>query len=293
MNALTTIKETVKALIDTLYFSCIIPAIIFVLVNFSFVLPVVFPKLNWSLETSEALAYASAFSLSLSYILFSSNYGLTRFLEGYKWENTSLGIIMKKRHEQIRKKLVNEKRFDLIDTFYPGLKKVLPTKFGNVIASSEFYPYRRYGMDSIILWPRVLPILVKEKFSEFVSQKKTSLDLFMNMFFVTIILSIELTSVFFYLHEYDLIAYSFIFGTVLTIIFYNAAIMSAIGWGLSIRVTFDVYKENLRKAFKLKPVNSFKEEKEQWKSLCHFIDNNSDSENLFDYSLKNIKNEPS
>jgi hypothetical protein len=38
-------------------------------------------------------------------------------------------------------------------------ERVLPTAMGNAWAVIEEYPYRRYGMDGVIYWPRLLPLL--------------------------------------------------------------------------------------------------------------------------------------
>lgn len=45
---------------------------------------------------------------------------------------------------------------------YPGQKhreRILPTRLGNILLSGERYAYDRYGIDTIVFWPRLHPLL--------------------------------------------------------------------------------------------------------------------------------------
>lgn len=62
---------------------------------------------------------------------------------------------------------------------YPTAEDVLPTALGNRIAAWEHYPYRRYGIDAIALWPRLAPLLSKPVSNQIASAKAT-FDLLIN-----------------------------------------------------------------------------------------------------------------
>lgn len=56
---------------------------------------------------------------------------------------------------------------------------VLPTGLGNVMAAWEHYPYRRYGIDAITMWPRLAPLLSKPV-SDAIVWAKARFDLLLN-----------------------------------------------------------------------------------------------------------------
>lgn len=56
---------------------------------------------------------------------------------------------------------------------------VLPTTLGNVMAAWEHYPYRRYGIDAITMWPRLAPLLSKPV-SDAIVWAKTRFDMLLN-----------------------------------------------------------------------------------------------------------------
>lgn len=56
---------------------------------------------------------------------------------------------------------------------------VLPTALGNVMAAWEHYPYRRYGIDAITMWPRLAPLLSKPV-SDAIVWAKARFDVLLN-----------------------------------------------------------------------------------------------------------------
>ncbi len=144
-------------------------------------------------------------------------------------------------------------------------KKIFPTNIGNTIAAFEDYPKTRYGMDSVYLWPRMLPILKDKKFLEFVQNEKTTMDFLLNLGLVSLVVSTELLV---FSQSSMCVA-----GFFLAYVCYYAANAVAIDWGTMVCSAFDLYREDLRKALYLPeiPAGSLKQEKEQWERISQFI----------------------
>jgi hypothetical protein len=50
---------------------------------------------------------------------------------------------------------------DYLNTF-PPLDEILPTRFGNLLATAEYYPKLRYNIDAIQMWPRLRHVIPAE-----------------------------------------------------------------------------------------------------------------------------------
>jgi hypothetical protein len=162
-----------------------------------------------------------------------------------------------------------ERRFDLD---YPSRREmVLPTKLGNAVAAFEDYPRTRYGMDSIALWARLIPLLKEKGYLEFVTQEKSVFDFLMNTCVVTTVLGLELIYLILFL-GYPMIALCVAGLTALFVtILYHGMIIAARQWGTTVRVAFDLYRHDLHQRLGLRTASSFKEEREHWKKISEFI----------------------
>jgi hypothetical protein len=47
--------------------------------------------------------------------------------------------------------------------FHPSRDRILPTRFGNAFRAFEGYPYTRYGLDMIAIWPRIDQLLTEQE----------------------------------------------------------------------------------------------------------------------------------
>ena len=103
---------------------------------------------------------------------------------------------------------------------YDGLSA---TSLGNSIAAFEDYPRIRYGIDSIALWPRLLPILRDEKYHEYVAQEKMTFDFLLNMLAVTTILGFEFIYFFLYIGNVALSCFALGLTTFLLWVLYSGA----------------------------------------------------------------------
>jgi len=63
----------------------------------------------------------------------------------------------------------------------PQLEDVMPTAVGNRLKAAELHPRYRYGLDSIIVWPRLWPLL-PEALQQAVGEARGSLDAAVRLF---------------------------------------------------------------------------------------------------------------
>lgn len=282
------VKDAVRSLAQSLQVSTIFPASLFVLLNFQFIVPLFCRDFDCYSSASGMLMVS--LTLTLSYALYAFNFPLIRFLEGYKWQD--IDILEKKlKHKQedyeerkneiknLRNGLRTEdnniqlmkysRRFDLE---YPSKRvMVLPTRLGNTIAAFEDYPRTRYGMDSIALWGRLVPILQKEEYLEFVTQEKSVFDFLMNTGLVAIVWGMEW--LYLLLFRGNILGGVIVAGLLCSValIFYQGMIIAARQWGTTVKVAFDSYRHHLCERLYLTPTSSFEEETEQWTRVSRFF----------------------
>ena len=126
-----------------------------------------------------ALLVVAAFIASL--VLHPLQLGLVRFLEGY-WDGWTVGRTIAgwliSRHSARRRRLERATRIDphlgqaerhrrLREVSsatsqlagYPAPSRVLPTTLGNTLRSAEDAAGSRYGLDAVLVWPRLYAVL--------------------------------------------------------------------------------------------------------------------------------------
>jgi hypothetical protein len=98
-----------------------------------------------------------------------------RILEGYWWDVFGcLAFYLKKRQVERLDRLESDLdkvnpptdetytkyvRFDRQIQHYPNKQYILPTRLGNILRAAERRPLDRYGLDAIVVWPRLWMLL--------------------------------------------------------------------------------------------------------------------------------------
>ena len=310
---ISTIKDTIQSLAQSLQMTMILPASSLVLMNVYFILPRVWD--DFDPASSAALTLAISFTLMVSYTLYAFNFPLIRLLEGYKLRETKLSRNRLRKQKQEFKRLVNKiaalkmerarfvnrlghdpegdgvsslsknesyewgalktKLAELehrLDRHYPStVHAVLPTSLGNVIAAFEDYPRTRYGMDTVALWPRLIPLLREEKYTEFVNQEKSVFDFLLNMLVVVAILGTELVYLNIFFGQLGLSVGIGVTTALLSLVLYQGILIAARQWGTTVRVAFDLYRCDLRRRLGLHPTENFREEYQRWQQISRFL----------------------
>ncbi len=140
-----------------------------------------------------------------------------------------------------------------------------------MIAAFEDYPYTRYGIDAVALWPRLVPILREKKYLDFVADQKAHFDFMLNMMLIILVCGMEFFYLQCYLGKVIVALVSLPAMIVLLFLFYMGTISSAVEWGLTVRVAFDLHRQDLWDALYLKPATTFTQEFARWKKISEFI----------------------
>lgn len=289
------------------------PVIIFSILAVAFVGPVVQlpPYLAEQLkrlalgEDKWTIVVLTFVVLVLTGVLRNLNIRIIRLYEGYPWRNSWLGERCKERKRKWLKeaKPLRDKLKSLRLSLREGgadpayLKKLqaqqndlamqlnrawpeqpeyaLPTRLGNVILCFERYSALAYGMDAIVLWPRLVAKIGSE-FAATIDEAKTSLDFMLNCSLLSSIISFVLlmmkiwgsepltwTTAFPWLWRAGVFA-------ALAILFYEAAIGQAFSWGEQVKSAFDLYRLDLLKSlgYEQHP-STYEEERMLWQKITH------------------------
>ena len=175
-------------------------------------------------------------------------------------------------------RLENERRAiiawmnQILTEYFPTKSIILPTSLGNVIAAFEDYPWDRYGIDAVIMWPRLLPILTQENYTLYVEREKAGLDFAVNLSALLGILSIEMayTGLLFVPDYWTWLLWSALM-LALSYVVYRTGIPAAYSWGLTVRAAFDLYRYHLLKALHGRPPLNFETEVSQWRKFSAFF----------------------
>jgi hypothetical protein len=138
-----------------------------------------------------------------------------------------------------------DRRFPTGDTEENNLKRLLPTRFGNIIRAAEDHAYSRWGLDHIAVWPRVDPLL-NEREQELHSNARSDLFFYVNSALGSIVIGVVLVidqAVYGRLSGAVNLVYAIPFA--LAYVLYRMSLSAAEGWGLEMRASVDLHHLDL------------------------------------------------
>ncbi|MEV4976551.1 hypothetical protein [Streptomyces scopuliridis] len=210
---------------------------------------------TWSdLPASVRTVHAAGFVLGvtlLTALLAAHRVTLLRWAEGY-WPGRlgrRLGTRRASRYERARAELRGDVRAgspDAYEALYlhyplPGVP-VLPTRLGNVLRGAEDYPRTRYGIDAVLVWPRLFPLLPAPFTATFASSR-ARLDAALAAAALSLVFAVAAPVCAVALGGAPwLAAVSLVAGAVGALTGYRAALTTAVVHGQQIRVAFDLYR---------------------------------------------------
>jgi hypothetical protein len=208
-------------------------------------------------------------------------YPLTRLLEGYPLEATRrrrlLGAVYarllggeQRRYDALLVCREDESRSSedrtnaawRLDRFFPdGRSRLLPTRLGNAIRAFEDYPYKRWCLDGVALWPRVELMLTADEREPY-TDAKIDVSVFLNAavaatlvgaaLVVDAILNAPLDWYWGWLYLAPfLVAY----------LAYRSSVGAAARWGSEVRACFDLHRRDLYPKYGLRLPRSPDEER--------------------------------
>jgi len=306
INAL---KQAIQALAKSLQVATVFPSALWVLANVFLVVLPLNPEWNLSSGASVTLIVSATLMLSYSLHAFNYPlqrlfegykfkycrlfYPLQAYFEK-KFVETQREIRELRKEQQTREKFpackrTTQKAFPYCDLSeeelrarlrraasnlefdYPSEQaKVLPTSLGNVMAAFEDYSRTRYGMDSIVLWQRLVPILREKGYLEFVAQEKAVFDFLMNTLVILLFLGVELSYIYLWWGEVDRAIFFAFLTIVLCAILYWGMALAAQDWGGAVRVAFDLYRHDLFLHLGMVPGHDSSEDFDNWRAVSRF-----------------------
>lgn len=249
------------------------------------------PNLHQVYERVKELGTQDSILLVLAVLTFSLvvhplQHWLVQMLEGYWGDGFPFGLFTrlgKKWHSRRRLELVKQNRVNdptnleqvelaaragaKLRSSYPDQKRILPTMLGNVMRAAEDSSDEKYGLDAIVLWPRLYALL-PDKMVDILSDQRNQLDLAAR-FCATFLLATAISIIFLYRQGWWLLVPAITL--LLAWLSYRAAIAAALAYGTGIQTAFDLYRFELIKALQLELPADRKTEKESNQKLSKFL----------------------
>jgi hypothetical protein len=175
---------------------------------------------------------------------------------------------MEQEHDQVEAKVAHwNLPFDLC--------RVAPTRFGNTYAQIEEYAYDRYGLDTVLFWPRLRELLssVEPDLARRMNSHKTLVDLSLNFCVFSVLVIAETVLLLIFKPGWnELLFLSIVLaGLVAYASFYSSAISSLRAMGELIKLSFDFHRTLILDAFHIPLPKNGLEEKLVWIRLAAFI----------------------
>jgi len=158
-------------------------------------------------------------------------------------------------------------------TYYPPvhhLGSLMPTRLGNILRASELYAYDRYGIDSVIIWTRLRPLLSNEVVAA-LETSGTARDFML----LTSVLS-EAFTLFWcpvlaiFTSNWQLFLPCSL-GWPLAWICYHSAVQSTLAFSEQVKTVFDLHRNDLLKALNRKIPSDAAAERKEWRHLSLFF----------------------
>ncbi len=225
----------------------------------------------------------------LSYLIYNFQYSITRLFEGYwphsgifRWlRNGRTGLYQRRwvyleAQTQPGSKLTAAEMDEIAQeqlTFYPPEAhhhRLMPTKLGNILRAAELYAYDRYGIDSIIVWTRLRPLLT-DKAGVSLQDSKIAIDfmLLMSVLATTITLIwCPLLAIF--TNRLGLFLLCAL-GWPLAWICYQNAVQRSLDYSEELKAIFDLYRYELLKALNRPIPTDIEAERKEWQALSYFL----------------------
>jgi hypothetical protein len=293
----------------SLIFGCFFPVVFFVLLDWILFAPHMPPAAGvvtalTSLEKEWRTLAIGGLTVLLAGLLYLLNTPIIRFYEGYPWEHSLIGGVLKRGERRRCKRMrdwaaglravalaggeddeaESEELHIVADTLERDLgtvfpmeeSSVLPTRLGNVIRSFEDYPNRQYGMAAITLWPRLLAV-IESGYATAMDDARSSFDFMINTSFLSgvsaaALLLLGLASPQGPTPGPEMWLWLLQFGVLalMAVVFYRGSIAQAQSWGQMVRGAFDLYRGKLLEqlGFQQKPAG-LTEERELWNAISH------------------------
>jgi hypothetical protein len=210
---------------------------------------------------------AVAAVIIVGYVVMSSVVLITQLFEGYRGPAAWLDVLFRGHLRAYRKGSDRDGTH-----FHPrDDKDALPTTLGNALRAAELYPRDTYGMDAVVLWPRLSSVAPAEQLKA-VQAARAPLDLLVIVAFYSFAYAI-FAAVYVAVRHGGRLTLVLAVGSAvgLGILCYFASVQAAIAYGDQVRSVFDNYRFDLLKQLRLPLPNSVVEERRLWSEVNELV----------------------
>jgi hypothetical protein len=173
---------------------------------------------------------------------------------------------------------------------FPPLEHIMPTALGNIIRSAEIHGLVHYGIDAIILWPRLLP-LVPGKITKALGDSYNSMVLCLNTGTVFYVMSFFWLLYFFSLKNLATLIFLPVFVLFLLGCFsYKASLTSSRDFGQQLRAAIDLSRWKLLEELHYPYPKTHDEEMQLWQEISKFLYGGPPVRTDYDHEHKDPKN---
>lgn len=181
----------------------------------------------------------------------------------------SLDDSLTKAEQEIQQAFENIEKSQPTQTLPFRPKYVRPTALGNAFAVFEEYPLDRYGMVSVVLWPRLRQV-VDGKLLSAVDNLKMFLDFQLNLSALALIFAVEAAGIGVVKREIGWWIAAAL-AILVARLAYSAGVRVTRTMGVVVSTCFDLFREELLEQFGLPRPAKFFEEYKTWLRLSAFL----------------------
>lgn len=147
----------------------------------------------------------------------------------------------------------------------PDARDIMPTRLGNVLRACESYPHERYGLDTVLTWPRLFPLL-PDALTAALSAARAEIEFHLTISALAAFFAVGAGG---WLAAVQAPTWLFLTcywaGAATAWLTYRGALAPARLYGEQVRVAFDLYRQEL-----LTHLGAEGAEREQWTRLNQF-----------------------
>ena len=153
---------------------------------------------------------------------------------------------------------------------YPSdRKRLMPTALGNVLRAGEDGIGDRYGLDPVIVWPRLYPLL-SDEMRDLVADQRLQLDLTVRLVYVLAATAVS-AAVGLVMHPGWLWGAGTAVFALLSVAAYRASLSAALSYVTLFQSAFDLHRNDLYRALRLPLPSDLTSEREAGRKLSAFL----------------------
>jgi len=198
---------------------------------------------------------------------------ITQAFEGY-WRGPLRGLRRygERRHRQLLDELLSQKKLSEIYGRYPlSRNQVMATRLGNILRAAERYPNDRYGADTVLVWPRLYPLLPDNVITS-MAQARESLEFLLVLSALATAFG-ALSGIYLVVMAAPIWLFLLCFwgALAIAILAYRSSLGAALLYAEVLRSAFDLYRLDVLTNMRLPAPTAASAERERWTELTDLV----------------------